>query len=196
MADEILKLVFKQSLYGIRVINVFHYQVTTPPSGGSGIENGLNQAFADHVVPSYQAALSSSWLANCLETSLIGPGGNTPRIKVFAENTDGDRAATALPPNSVCSWSEYTQILNKTGRGRHFISGLLLADEDDNALNDTAFGLFTTLATASSTAITDNEGGVYGRILYSGAPPAAHPLFKIIAHSSVKKLRGRTQKVC
>lgn len=196
MLNDVYRTSFNQQLYGMRVTNVFYYQEAVSPVGGPGVENGINAQFANIAIPSYQAALSVNWRGDCIETVKLGAGGNSPRVLTLGPTIDGDRAGEAMPPNNVCSFTEYTAAYVKEGRGRHFISGFLLADEADNALLQTPFAGLADIAESTTQTLTDANGGQYVRVVLGGNPAVPRAVIKYIPHATIKKLRGRTQRVC
>jgi len=193
---SVYQVVFKQSVYGVRCVNVFHFQETASPSSGTS-EEDVASAFESQITTKYANALSQEWSGDCLQVFKLGQGGS-PHHQLLALPGARTGHGQGLPANSVIKISFYTENYTRHGRGRCSISGLPQDDESDNAIENTSFGLFKLLAEAIRDDLFGGSGGgQYKSVIMAGPPPEAPTeIVQVVVRPQVYKLRSRTSKMC
>lgn len=193
--DDVYQTTLYQSMLGVSIANVWYYQEVTG-AVTKDEEDAINDWVESDVLPDYVTALSDQWRAQCVRTVKITGGSNVPREKFFTSGNIGSQTGEPLPPNAVMCGTFYTGGYTRAGRGRVYISGWRVADEDDNCFNTAA----KTRGQAIMDALTANAApigeGTYNRILLSGSPAAPILVLSNYTNPQVRKLRSRTMKAC
>lgn len=193
--NDVYQTTLYQSMFGVSIANVWHYKETAAPVTMDA-EDAINQWVESDVLPSYVAALSNQWKALCVSTVKITGGNNVPREKFFTAANIGVQTGTGLPPNCVLVGTFYTGNYGNNGRGRAYISGWRIEDEDDNCFKNASKVLGAAIITALSVDAEPVGEGVYDRIILSGNPAAPEPVLSTYTNPQVRKLRSRTMKAC
>lgn len=193
--DDVYQTTLYQSMYGVSIANVWHYKETAQPVTMDA-EDAINQWVESDVLPSYVAALSNQWKALCVSTVKITGGNNVPREKFFTMSNIGVQVGEGLPPNCVMCGTFYTGNFSNNGRGRAYISGWRIIDEDDNCFVNAAKVLGDAIIVALKADAAPIGEGTYDRIILSGIPAAPEPVLNHYTNPQVRKLRSRTMKAC
>lgn len=190
--DDIYRVVHNQSLYGVALVNVHYYKQTGTTTSGTS-EADLAERFDVSVANTGMATnLANDWTSDCIVVREITAGASTATERITGDaGTAG--AGEAFPPNAVAVISAYTATFSKSGRGRWYISGMLLDDEEDNCWDAAAFTRIELIRDSFGDALTGGAGGgTFQTGLWSSTPATFKPLVKNEVRSQVRKLRSRT----
>lgn len=191
--NDVYRLSHTQSCHGITCVNQHYYIETTSPSSGDA-EADINSAFFTKVITPMMTNLGSGWRTECTVTRKLGSGANTPFENVTG--MAGSRVTSeTMPAATVAVVSHYTDLFNKYGRGRWYLSGLLVEDEDDNCWTGSAGTRLLAIADAMQEKLDGTgTGAEYDAVMMTGPPPdLPRLLIKIELRAQVRKLRSRTQ---
>lgn len=193
--DDIYQLAIDQSLNGVLLTNVFHYEQTGP--GGSDPEQSLIDAWQTDTLPEWEAAVAVNLIFTCGRARQVSGVGSFPETFEIFASENGDLTGEALPANAVAVLSWYSATYTKSGRGRSFISGIRMVDEDENTWITAQQALLDTFAGAVINTITDaGTGATFKQVIWGGSPATAKTVIKKEVRPQVRKLRGRTTRGC
>lgn len=190
---DVYQLAHNQSLYGVQVVNVLHYQTEIEPTSGTE-EADIATEFLTGVIGPMFTNLSTAWTSDCMVVRKLGPGASTPYTQLTG--LPGTVAGEAMPPNAVGVLSFYTDDFTKSGRGRTYISGMLTSDEADNCWTDAAAARLDLIAQAIRDDLDAIGGGTgtYASGIWTGTPKTFKNTIIREVRSQVRKLRGRTMR--
>jgi hypothetical protein len=126
--DDIYQLSIDQAIHGVLISNVFHYEQTGP--GGTDPEQSLIDAWQSDTLPDWKLAVSIDLVFACARSRQVSGVGSFPETFEILTAQFGALAAGALPANAVAVISWYSSLYTKSGRGRSFLSGILIISED------------------------------------------------------------------
>lgn len=194
--DDVYGTVLRGSLLGVRVVNSWDYVETASSSATLSIEETINAHVQAVIIPKYRAMVSELWVPQCVETKLLAPTSGNVFIKQLGVPFKGQKTTEPLPPNAVACGSEYSTLYTRSGRGRHYFSGMTVVDEGDNCWTVSAFTELEELTDAIASNVTGLLTGTIKRCIYAGTPPFPAPLLQSRGQPQVRSLRRRTMKFC
>lgn len=192
---DIYQLAVDQALHGVLLTNVLHVEQLI---GGSGDdEDDLFAAFKEDSLPTWKLAVSAQLSFTCLRARQVsGVGSFAEALEVLAAQ-QGILLGEALPANNVAVVSWYSETYSKSGRGRSYLSGCRIEDEDENTWVEAQFILLETMSLLLGGTWTDSVSGAsFARTIWGGSPATAKDIVKREVRPQVRKLRGRTTKAC
>jgi len=194
-SGDIYQASINQSLHGVTCVNVFDYVQSLDSSGGVEPEQDLAEAIRDHLIPLWANEVSDQVTFGCVVVRKKYPTGGTP-YELSLGPVVGAQVGEALPANAVAVVSYYTATYDKTGRGRAYFSGMLIADERDNCWSDAAGARLFVIGQETRKNLVGKGSGLgdFDRCLAGGDPPVAKVLEKFQVRVQVRKLRGRTMR--
>lgn len=190
-----LRLTSQGSLYGVSCFNLFNY-VVVGDSGGVTNKQAVVEAFEADVLPAWKASVSSDFIFHCLVGELLGPGPAAPYAKALPPGTIGELTSPALPANRVMCVSLYSANTTRNGRGRKYLSGIPIADEEDNALSTSIFNLLQVLGDAVAANLTGAAAFDATPVVRSSGLIGDSDIVAQISSAQVRTLRGRTPRLC
>lgn len=192
---DIYSLAIDQSLNGVLLTNVFHYEQTGPGAGND--EQELIDAWQADTLPTWKLAVSTSLQFTCGRARQVSGTGSFPETFEIFSAQIGALAGEALPANCVAVLGYYSTTYSKSGRGRSYISGCRMVDEDENTWVSAEYSLLLTLAQAVVDTITDaGSGATFKHVIWGGSPATSKTTVRHEARAQVRKLRGRTTLGC
>lgn len=188
-------LTVDQTLHIVTLANVFHYRQTTAGDGND--EKNLFDAFNVSVFPSWVAVCTGQWEAICMRAKEVSATGTRPEVLELLQNIVGTEIGEALPANSVSCVSVYSETYSKAGRGRSYLSGHPVVDENENTWTNPFMVKLQTLAAALIGTITDGGSGAqFERVVWGGDPATAKKTIRHEVQPEVRKIRRRTRTLC
>lgn len=185
--DDIYQLAIDQSLNGVLITNVFHYEQTGP--GGTDSEQSLIDAWQSDTLPEWELAVATSLLFTCGRARQVSGVGSFPEQFEIFTGENGALVGEALPANAVAVISWYSGTFSKSGRGRSFISGARMVDEDENTWITAQQALWDTFAGAVINTITDaGTGATFKQVIWGGSPATAKTVIKKRGTSASKEI--------
>jgi len=191
--DRIL-LAARGSLYGVTCVTTIPYVETV--SGGTNALDNLLAEFRDTVVPDWMAVLSEDFTLHCLEAVIVDAGPASPRTLQLASANVGLVEEPSLPANRVMVCSEYSETYTRSGRGRHFFSGIPLSREYDNALSEESKDDLETFAATLQSNLVSSVLGEWQRVIRSIVLAEDFAVEVTVFSPQVRTLRSRTPRLC
>lgn len=196
-AGDVYQLSLDQTVGQANLTNVFMYKQVVDGSDPALARQKLAEAFEGDVMDKFAQGLNAAWSAFCIRISRKSPTTSPELVVVPTTNNVGAKINQVLPPNQVGVVSFYTEEYSRKGRGRKYISGMDAADEAAN--NCTNIGLIV-LQAIGDAVLADlsavGDSGVYESGLLDFDGVTWRKFERMEARSPLKKLRGRTTKVC
>lgn len=194
MADaDVYQVAVNQSLYGVSCVNTFTF-VATQDGPNEAVD--LLELFDLAVLPTWGLTVSDSLSFNCLVARNLSQPGNAPTEKTALSTQTGSTGPDALPANAVAVIGLYGPNPTKTGRGRKFISGMLVLDEEDNCFKAAPYALLEALKDKFIADVGADGGpnGWYQPVIAGGDPPTPFDVDLGRVNTQVRKHRSRTTR--
>jgi len=129
---DVYQLGVNQSLYGVTMANVYHFEQLTDISTATSVEASLMEAWNEVMRPLQQAMSSNSWIQNCLTARRVRPTGGVRFV-----NTSfflGSLPGAAFAPNTAALGRLYSDTVGPRGRSRHWFAGMEIGGSDKGRL--------------------------------------------------------------
>lgn len=192
---DIYQAAVDQSLHGVAMTNVFHFEQTFAGTGED--EKDLAGAIEDDILPTWILAMSDDWEAVCIRTRQVSGTGSFPEELTLLTGQTGSIVGDALPANNVAVISWYSETYTKSGRGRSYYSGADMDNQSENTWEVDQVVLWDNLANVTASEITDASSGAKFKLnLWTGTPKTAKSVVRYDSRNAVRKLRGRTTRSC
>lgn len=192
---DIYQLSCNQSVYGVALANVYHFEQTSDVSFLSDPEDSLMQAFAEDIVPLQAAMSSDDWGTTCLTCRKVRPTGGVRFTQALI--VAGDIVNEAIAPNTAFLGSIYSSIAGPRGRGRHWFSGVPKNTQSAGRLDAaqlTLFNAFLDRLIQSISVVIDNADFILR--LISSLDAVIRPADSVQARVRIKYLDSRRERIC
>mgnify|MGYP000558731925 CR=1 FL=1 len=188
----IVQVIVEYLTDGIEWTNTLYFQ-SSAPIDVPKIDTVLN-AVENHFVGNIASILSSSTSVTKLTGYSMASDTAPKSERTLSPPVQGSRAGSAAPLQDAATITLNTGNRGRSGRGRHFVSGLR---EADLGVTEVEAVFLTDLVNTYDNILTAFAGvpilwGVYSR--YSGGLPRATGLFQPIIGVSVSSPKIKTQR--
>lgn len=193
---DVYRFSLKGTLYGTRVVNVFHFRVDSVPTGIPE-EQDISEAFQAVVLPQLVPCLSNQITFNCVQVQNVASLAGNPQDFFLTSGNVGTVVDASLPANKCAVVALYSATYSAHGRGRKYFAGIPVTHEVDNALTVDAKTLWQALAQALQTNLSGGSGGGgYEHVVWSTTLETADTVVRAVAGPQIHALRGRTPARC
>lgn len=189
-----IQVAAKGSLYGVTCVTTLAYVETV--SGGINALDNLLAEFRDTVVPDWMAIVSEDFTLHCLEATIVVAGPASPRTLQLSSANVGLVEEPALPANRVMVVTEYSETYTRSGRGRHYFSGIPLTLEQDNCLSEDAKANLEAFAATLKGNLVSGTLGEWQRVIRSLVTAEDYPIEVAMFSPQIRTLRSRTPRLC
>lgn len=194
--NDIYQVAAKGNLYGVRVVNVFHFRVDGVPSSGTEAED-IATGFEADILPEWMACVSEQFTLHCLDVRNISDQAGNPETFQITTGNVGLVEEVSLPANKVAVAALYTATYSRNGRGRKYFAGIPAPHEADNAILQSVRSTWEQLAAVLQTVVTGGDGGgSWAHVVWSPSLESGDGVVKCVVGPQVHSLRGRTPARC
>jgi len=193
---DIYRVSYDQEVYGVQLTNVYHYDNTVPPAGGTNVAEDLAEGFENTIHAAIRLALGDTWSGVCVRVARIDPEAGSEFGRIITTQA-GANAQPTFPANVVICTTKYTDLLTKRGRGRSYQSGFPEVAEVEGVLTTVYHDAWVTAQIVVASEVTGGGGvGKYQPGVWSQAASAIQPQVAFEIQTAFRKLRGRTSSSC
>lgn len=195
--DDIYQLSIDQVVHDVVCSNVWTAKQTVDGTGPLSDNERLIKLALEVLVVNMHNQMAPQWEAFCVRVQRIAPTLNSVTAEIPVADNVGVNGTMAMPANQVAVCTFYSDEFNRLGRGRKFWSGL--SDDKEFANNLTNDGLIANQALGNP--MTDelehiSSGAKWRFGNWDSIGLTFYHFQKIEARSVLRKLRGRTTRVC
>lgn len=156
--NDVYQVTLESRMHGQAILNTFHYKEAIPEVTNPIPEQELSNSFIAVVASPWLALLSnecSHISVLCQKIHPVPPF--VPYLNVTGAGAGGI-AVSALPTSVALVITKRTLLAGRKYRGRTFVAGMPVTQEDDSGVAAAAILLWNVVATAMTATLLGNEG--------------------------------------